>query len=72
MRELISLGKVHYQAGLARSLHEVISDMAIEEDTPPVLANLLALARDLNADMHTALTAVMDANPPPQETQKHG
>lgn len=55
MREPMSLDAAAHRAGLNVSLFEVILDMAVKEEIPAVLYDLISIACDANSEIRRAL-----------------
>ncbi|NHB93752.1 hypothetical protein [Photorhabdus cinerea] len=59
MRKPITLDNARYRSGLARSLYEVIIDIANKEECSSTLADLIALACDVNSEVYRSLEAAL-------------
>ncbi|MEG7508397.1 hypothetical protein [Serratia marcescens] len=55
MREPMSLDAAAHRAGLNVSLFEVILDMAVKEEIPAVLYDLISIACETNSEIRRAL-----------------
>ncbi|MCC8386168.1 hypothetical protein GPY51_22520 [Photorhabdus laumondii subsp. laumondii] len=59
MRKPITLDDAKYRTGLAISLYEVITDIAAKEEYSSTLADLIALAGDINYEVYRSLEAAL-------------
>ncbi|WP_387467094.1 hypothetical protein [Photorhabdus sp. RM323S] len=62
MRKPITLDDAKYRSGLACSLYEVIIDTVAKEECSGVLADLIALACDINSEVYRSLKAALINN----------
>ncbi|PQQ23688.1 hypothetical protein [Photorhabdus hindustanensis] len=59
MRKSINLDDAKYRSGLAISLYEIIMNMAAKEECSNTLADLVALACDINSEVYRSLEAAL-------------